>query len=97
MRLNNPEIKFLVFSFYREFNKKAYQAKPNKTSAEKFRHKLKLPTRENWSINTKYQIERLNQVIRGWINYYKIGSMKTSLIKINSHLRVRHRMCIWHK
>ncbi|MCA9765466.1 MAG: group II intron reverse transcriptase/maturase, partial [Carnobacterium sp.] len=30
-------------------------------------------------------------------NYYKMGSMKTTLMKIDSHLRVRLRMCIWHK
>lgn len=94
---NNPEMKFLGFGFYRDFSRKTYQAKPHKTSVENFRYKLKLLTRKNWSIDTKYQVERLNQVIRGWINYYKMGSMKTTLMKIDSHLRVRLRMCIWHK
>ena len=37
-----------------------------------------------------YRIERLNQVIRGWINYFRIGSMKTALQKIDEHLTDPH-------
>ncbi|MFQ9705136.1 MAG: group II intron maturase-specific domain-containing protein [Enterocloster clostridioformis] len=28
-----------------------------------------------------YKVQKLNELIRGWINYYKIGSMKTNLCK----------------
>lgn len=94
---NHPEMKFLEYGFYREFGKTTYQAKPHRTSVENFRYKLKMLTRKNWSVDTKYQVNRLNEVIRGWINYYKLDSMKDILKKIDSHLRVRHRMCIWHK
>lgn len=94
---NHPEMKFLGYVFYREFGKTTYQAKPHRTSVENFRYKLKMLTRKNWSVDTKYQVNRLNEVIRGWINYYKLGSMKDILKKIDSHLRVRLRMCIWHK
>ena len=42
-----------------------------------------------------YRIEKLNQVIRGWINYYRIGSMKQNLTRIDEHLRTRMRIVIW--
>lgn len=94
---HDPEFKFLGFGFYQDFKDKSYKPKPHKISVENFKHKLKILTRKNWSIDTKTQVMRLNQVIRGWINYYRIGSMKKVLIGIDSHLRLRLRMCIWHK
>ncbi|MFR2502279.1 MAG: group II intron maturase-specific domain-containing protein [Coprobacillus cateniformis] len=51
-------------------------------------------TRRNWSVSMDYRIEKLNQVIRGWINYYQIGSMKRNLTRIDKHLRTRMRIVI---
>jgi predicted XRE-type DNA-binding protein len=41
------------------------------------------------------KVEKLNELIRGWINYFKIGSMKTLCAKMDSNIRYRLRMCIW--
>ena len=41
------------------------------------------------------KIEKINQVTRGWINYYAIGSMKTAMTEIDAHLRTRLRVIIW--
>ena len=41
------------------------------------------------------KINRINQVTRGWINYYAIGSMKTAMTEIDAHLRTRIRIIIW--
>ena len=90
----DPEFKFLGFGFYTDFKTKDYHAKSHEISVENFKYKLKNSTRRNWSVDTKTQVKRLNQVIRGWINYYKIGSMKKVLLRIDSHLRLRLRMCI---
>ena len=43
----------------------------------------------------RYKIEKLNQLIRGWINYFKIGSMKTLCKELDRNIRYRLRMCIW--
>ena len=40
-------------------------------------------------------IKLLNPVIRGWINYYAIGDMKTVMTKIDAHLRTRLRVILW--
>src|SRR5699024_10741479 len=58
---------------------------------------LKQMTRKSWSVDTTYQGARINQLSRGWVNYFKIGYMKRLLTRIDSHTRVRLRMCIWNK
>lgn len=41
------------------------------------------------------RIIKLNQVIRGWINYFRIVNMKTYMKNITSHLNRRIRCIIW--
>jgi RNA-directed DNA polymerase len=41
------------------------------------------------------KIAKINQVTRGWINYYALGSMKTAMAEIDAHLRTRLRIIIW--
>lgn len=36
----------------------------------------------------------LNELVRGWINYFKIGSMKYLCREMDKHIRYRLRMCI---
>src|SRR5699024_7008631 len=52
---------------------------------------------KSWSVDTTYQVTRINQLIRGWVNYFKIGHMKGLLTRIDSHTRIRLRMYIWKK
>jgi hypothetical protein len=42
-----------------------------------------------------YRIKKINEVTRGWINYFRIGSMKNKLRKIDEHLRTMIRVIIW--
>lgn len=53
-----------------------------------------LPEKLN-EINTDYRIGKLNQVIRGRINYFRMGSMITALAKIDGQLRTRMRIVVW--
>jgi hypothetical protein len=39
--------------------------------------------------------EKLNQLIRGWINYFKLANMKTLLERLDAWLRRRLRMVTW--
>lgn len=41
------------------------------------------------------RIAQINQVTRGQINYYALGSMKTVMTEIDAHLRTRLRIIIW--
>lgn len=94
---NDPDMKFLGFGFFQDFQSDLYKAKPHQTAVESFKYKLKQLTRKNWSVDTLYQVERINQLVRGWVNYFKIGYMKKILGKIDANTRFRLRMCIWKK
>ena len=41
------------------------------------------------------RIKRLNWVIRGWINYFRMGNMKDAMSKIDEWMRTRIRIIIW--
>ena len=89
--------KFLGFGFYWSQADHQYHSKPHAISIETFKYKLHQLSKKSWGIDMAYRIVRLNQVIRGWVNYFKIGNMRTLLKKIAGHLRYRLRMCIWHQ
>ena len=61
----------------------------------KFKRKLKALCKRSWSVDLTYRIKKINEVIRGWVNYFRIGSMKTILQKIDEHLRTMIRVVIW--
>ncbi len=94
---NNPDLKFLGFGFFKDYQSNEYKAKPHQKSVETFKYKLKQLTKRSWSVDTKYQVTRINQLIRGWVNYFRIGYMKSLLERIDSHTRNRLRACIWTK
>lgn len=87
------EIKYLGFGFYN--NKGKWRPKPHLKSVQKFESKLKDITSRSDAISIADKIVKLNQVIRGWINYFKIADMKVLMTNISEHLRHRLRMCIW--
>lgn len=87
-------IKYLGFGFYHGEDGK-YYPRPHEKSIEKFKRKLKQLTCRSWSVALTYRIEKINEVVRGWVNYFKICNMKTHMKKISSHLRRRIRCVIW--
>lgn len=88
------EIKYLGFGFYNTPTG-IIKPKPHIKSIQKFKRKLKQLTKRNWSISLCVRITRLNQVIRGWINYFRIADMKTYMQGITSHLNRQIRCIIW--
>lgn len=87
------KLKYLGFGFWKD--KSGWKARPHEDSIARFKRKLKELTSRKWSVPMDYRIKKLNQVIRGWINYFRIGSMKKVLTKIDERLRVRMRVIIW--
>lgn len=88
------QIKYLGFGFY--YTKTGIiKPKPHLKSIQKFKRKLKQLTKRSWSISLDERITKINQVVRGWINYFRIGDMKGNLRNITSHLSRRIRCIIW--
>lgn len=94
-RPTSPDMKFLGFGFYWASQSGEYKAKPHAMSIQTFKYKLHQLSKKSWGVDMAYRIHKLNQVTRGWVNYFKIGSMKKALIRVSAHLRYRLRMCIW--
>lgn len=95
-KVDKPKgIKYLGFGFYYDSFAKAYKARPHAKSVAKFKARMKELTCRGWGVSNSYKVQKLNQLIRGWINYFKIGSMKGVCAKLDSQIRFRMRMCIW--
>lgn len=93
-RVTKPShLKYLGFGFVKMGDK--WEARPHQDSVKNFERKLRKLTKRSWSISMDKRIERLNWVIRGWINYFRIGRMKQTLIRIDGRLRTRMRIVIW--
>lgn len=88
-------LKYLGFGFYRDRTAEAWKSKPHTESLQKFKRTLKRLTNRSWSMAFAERVQRLNWVIRGWINYYALGTMKSALEKVDAHLRTRLRVIIW--
>ena len=88
-------LKYLGFGFYFDSRAHQFKAKPHEKSVAKFKTKMKQLTCRSWGVSNTYKVQKLNELIRGWINYFKIGSMKTLCAKMDSNIRYRLRMCIW--
>ena len=87
------QLKYLGFGFWKGTD--GWKARPHEDSVARFKYKLKMLTNRSWSVSMDERIEKINAVIRGWINYFKIGSMKKVLVRIDEHLRTRMRIVIW--
>ena len=87
------KLKYLGFGFWKDSEK--WRARPHQDSLDKFKRKLKQLCKRNWSVGLKYRIEKLNEVIRGWINYFRIADMKEAMTIIHHHLMTQIRVVIW--
>lgn len=89
------KLKYLGFGFYRDSKSGEWKCRPHKDSIVRFKNKLKELTCRKMPGKVSDKIKRINQVTRGWINYYALASMKTVMTEIDAHLRTRLRMNIW--
>ena len=95
-KISRPkELKFLGFGYYYDTNNNNYKVKPHPSSVQKFQRKLRQLTKRNWNVPLDYRILKLNQVIVGWVNYFRVANMKKKTERIDTKLRSRIRVIIW--
>ncbi len=82
-------LKFLGFGF----RGKDFKWTPD--AFEKFKRTLKRLTRRSAFQPMDERIRKLNEYIRGWINYYGIGKGYNEYVRLDHWLRRRIRMCMW--
>ena len=85
--------KFLGFALGR--NKDGIYIRVHPKSWKKFKAKLKVLSSRRTVKSLKPCLEKIKEYARGWLNYYRIASMKKNIEDINGWLYHRIRMCIW--
>jgi RNA-directed DNA polymerase len=86
--------KFLGFGFWK--GKNGWTARPHNDSKKKLKRNISkiLCRRKAVAKPLAYTFKKLNQVLRGWINYFKMGSMRIFLKEFGSWLRHKVRVVI---
>jgi group II intron reverse transcriptase/maturase len=80
---------------YRKGEKGKYQLIVSKKRWKSLKSKLKELTRKTSPMSFDERIEKVIEVSRGWVNYFKYASIKQKLIEVDGWLRNRLRYCIW--
>lgn len=83
----------LGFSFYG--SKQGWEVRIAPKSLRSIKQKIREHTQRNIPIAASERINKLEKVIRGWINYFSIAKAKTHLLRLDETVRVRLRMIIW--
>ncbi|MBQ7499265.1 MAG: group II intron reverse transcriptase/maturase [Clostridia bacterium] len=85
---------FLGFTFWKSTN--GWKPKPTKDRKQKLMNKVKeiLKRKRAVAVPLSVTFTKLNQVIRGWINYFRIGSMKGFLEEFSQWMRHKVRVVI---
>ena len=90
-RLN--QIKYLGYGFYRIKGKCRFRVHPK--SITKLKDKLRETTGRSNGMSIEGRKTKLNQIIRGWVRYFKLADMKAIMQSIDEWLRRRIRMITW--
>ena len=81
---------------YVKGEKGKYQLVASEKSWRTFREKLKQTTRKTTPMSFDERIEKLKEITRGWLNYFRMASLHGKLKELDGWLRNRLRHCIWH-
>lgn len=85
--------KFLGYTFY--YGKGGIKFRVHDKSYERLKRKIKDITNRNVSMNFNHRIKKLNEIVVGWVNYFKLADMKTKLKELDQWIRRRLRAVVW--
>jgi len=90
---NVAKVKFLGYGFYRYRGQGRLRVHPE--SIQKLKEKIRKITGRSNGMGIRQRKERLLQIVRGWVNYFKLADMKSILKPLDEWLRSRIRMVTW--
>ena len=88
-------VKYLGFGYWKDNKANKWKARVHETSFKRFKDKIKKLTTRKWSVSLDYRIKKINEVTRGWINYFKIANMTSKIKRFSEQLRTRLRIICW--
>jgi RNA-directed DNA polymerase len=83
----------LGFSFYRD--KDGWGIKIAPKSLERIKEKIRARTKRNDPSNVGEKIKKLEAIIEGWVNYFRIARAKKAMETLDQMARSRLRTGIW--
>lgn len=86
-------VKYLGYSFYISRGEGRLRIHP--MSIQKLKDKIRKVTGRSNGMGIQERKDRLNQVVRGWTNYFKRADAKILLKALDEWLRSRIRMVTW--
>jgi RNA-directed DNA polymerase len=87
------ESTLLGFSFYR--SEKGWEIRIAPKSLKKIKEKMREKTKRNDPSSAKEKIKKMETLIRGWVNYFRIAKAKSKMKELDELVRTRLRMGIW--
>jgi len=81
---------------YAKGDKGKYQLVVSDKGWKTLKQKLKFVTKKTTASTFDERMTKLKEIQRGWLNYFRMGSIQGKLKEIDSWLRNRLRYCIWH-
>src|SRR6218665_12958 len=87
------ESQLLGFSFYR--TKGRYEVRISEQSLHRIKAKCKTITRSGEPSSERSRLMKLEEIIRGWFNYFKIAKAKTKMEMLDELVRSRLRILTW--
>ena len=85
---------FLGFDFRLNRNRKGktYVSKtPRKKKRQEIGKKIKAALKANWNKPFKEVIQTVNAIIRGWVNYFRIGNSNSTFNKVRNYIEMKVR------
>jgi hypothetical protein len=86
-------VKYLGYSFYIYRGEGRLRIHPK--SVRKFKDKVREVTGRSNGMGIEARKSRLNSLVRGWMNYFKLADAKTLLTGLDEWIRRRIRMVTW--
>ena len=86
-------VKFLGYSFY--IYKREGRLRIHQKSIQKLKDKIREVTGRSNGMGIEERRTKLNQIVRGWTNYFKLADAKSLIVKLDEWLRSRIRMVTW--
>jgi group II intron reverse transcriptase/maturase len=87
------KVKFLGYGFYRHAG--TGRLRTHEKSVEKLKAKLREATGRSNGMGIETRKKKLNDIIRGWVQYFRLADMKKLLVELDQWLRRRLRMVAW--
>jgi RNA-directed DNA polymerase len=94
-------VNFTILGFgfvptYVKGDKGKYQLVVSDKSWKSLKQKLKTITRKTTPCTFDERIQRIKEIQRGWLGYFRMASIQGKLKDLDGWLRNRLRYCIWH-